>query len=122
MDLRTARFERGVTAPAPEVVLLVWEDCPSHHLALAQLRRLVAEAGLDPDAVERREIVMPQDAVDENFVGSPTVRIDGRDVVDPGDEGPALTCRVYRRRDGGYAPLPEDADIRAALQAALRAA
>ena len=55
----------------------------------------------------------------ERFVGSPTIRIDGADVQDPGDEPSALTCRVYHRRDGRVSPVPDPADVRDALRNAM---
>ena len=48
-----------------------------------------------------------------------TIRIDGADVQDPGGEPAGLTCRVYRRRDGRVSPVPDPADLRAALRRAL---
>jgi hypothetical protein len=104
---------------SPTVELLFWEGCPSHPTALADLRAALAERGLDPDAVAVREIVSEDDARRERFVGSPTIRFDGVDVVEARDEPPALNCRVYRRRDGRYSPVPDPADLRAALDRAL---
>jgi hypothetical protein len=60
--------------------------------------------------------------VQEGFVGSPTIRIDGRDVVDPGGQAPALNCRVYHRRDGRVSPTPDPEDLHDALITALAAA
>jgi hypothetical protein len=105
---------------APRVELLFWEGCPSHPAALAELRAALRERGLDPGAVAVREVVSEQDARRERFVGSPTIRLDGVDVVDPGDEPPALNCRVYRLRDGRFSPVPDPAELRAALDRALR--
>ena len=70
----------------PRVEFLWWEGCPSHERALAELREAMARAGLDPDAVEVREVDTEEDAAREAFVGSPTIRIDGRDVQPPDDE------------------------------------
>jgi hypothetical protein len=53
------------------------------------------------------------------FVGSPTIRIDGDDIVPPGDEPTGLTCRIYHTRAGRISPLPDPADLRAALTRAL---
>jgi hypothetical protein len=103
----------------PAVELLFWEGCPSHPAALADLRAALAERGLDPEAVVLREVVTDEDAAREGFVGSPTIRLDGVDVIDPGDEPPALNCRVYRLRDGRFSPTPDPADLRAALDRAL---
>ncbi len=75
--------------------------------------------GLDPEAIEVRQIGTENAALSERFVGSPTIRIDGEDVQPPGDDEPAgLACRVYRRRDGSISPLPDFEDVREALASA----
>ena len=100
------------------VELLFWAGCPSHPKALADLREAMATIGLDPDSVVVREVLTDEQAAGEGFVGSPTIRIDGRDVQPPGDEPTGLTCRVYRRRDGRISPTPDPGEVREALQAA----
>jgi hypothetical protein len=102
----------------PRVELLFWAGCPSHPRALEDLRAALAELGADPGAVEVREVGTDGDAQREGFVGSPTIRIDGVDVQPPGDEPTGLTCRVYRTRDGRISPVPDPADVRAALRRA----
>jgi hypothetical protein len=97
------------------VELLFWEGCPSHPKALAALRAEMEALELDPRAVDVREIKTDEQARKEGFVGSPTIRIDGIDVVDPGTQPPALACRIYRRRDGTISPTPDPADVRDAL-------
>ncbi len=104
------------------VELLFWAGCPSHPQALADLRTRMALLGLDPDRVEIREIGSESEAESERFVGSPTIRVNGADVVDPADRPAALTCRVYHRRDGRVSPTPDPADVHDALMAALAAA
>ena len=104
---------------APHIELLWWQGCPSTPDALRDLREAVAAAGLDPDAIDVREIDTDEAAAGESFVGSPTIRIDGRDVQQPGDEPAGLTCRVYRLRDGRVSPVPDRADLRDALRTAL---
>lgn len=101
------------------VELLFWEGCPSHPLALASLREQMSALGLEADSVEVVEIESDEQAAREHFVGSPTIRIDGVDAVSPGDQPPALTCRIYRRRDGRISPTPDPADVREALASAL---
>jgi hypothetical protein len=109
-----------VTAMAhPRVELLYWEGCPSHPEALAELRDAMADLGLDPDTVVVREVDTDERADRERFVGSPTIRVDGEDIEPPGDEPTALTCRVYRLRDGRYSPTPDPAIVRAALENAM---
>jgi hypothetical protein len=102
---------------APRIELLWWRECPSWNRALAELREEMRVLGLDPDSVEVREVAAEEDAERERFVGSPTIRIDGRD-IQPTDEPAGLTCRVYRLRDGRISPLPDRAEVRAALESA----
>ena len=102
-------------AGKPEVELLWWRGCPSTEEALELVRAEMAAAGLDPEALRVREIETDADADREGFPGSPTVRVDGRDVQPPDEEPAGLTCRVYRLRDGRVSPLPDRADVREAL-------
>lgn len=105
--------------PQPHVEVLVWDGCPSHPKALAELRAMMTELGLDPEAVVVREVDTDDAAERERFVGSPTIRVDGDDIQELGDEPVGLTCRVYRLRDGRIAPIPDPADVRDALRAAI---
>src|SRR5215211_4915596 len=99
------------------VELLWWEGCPSHPQALEDLRQALRAEGLDPEDVELREVKSHEQAAGERFPGSPTIRIDGEDVVPPGDGAPVgLTCRVYRLRDGRSSPTPDPADLRDAIR------
>ena len=104
---------------SPTVELLWWEGCPSWDRALAMLREEMGAHGLDPDSVEVREVRTEADADRAAFVGSPTIRIDGRDVQAPADEPVGLTCRVYRLRDGRISPLPDRDDLRETLEQAM---
>ena len=60
-----------------------------------------------PNAASRRpssaRVLTQEEAQTLGFPGSPTIRVDGRD-VDPAGAGarPALTCRIYHRRTGAY--------------------
>ena len=104
----------------PRVELLWWEGCPSHPEALADLRAAMDDVGLDPAAVDVREIETDDQAAGEAFPGSPTIRVDGRDIQPPGEGDPAgLTCRVYLRRDGRVSPTPDPQDVRAVLREAV---
>jgi hypothetical protein len=78
-----------------------------------------AELGIDAEL--RPSVIVDQDAAEQaRFPGSPTVRVDGRD-VEPGSE-PAteyvVGCRLYRL-EHRFAGQPEERWIRQAL---LRAA
>ncbi len=88
------------------VELYFWEGCPSHPEATELLRNVLDERGIDVP-IELCEIRTHGDAVEHAFPGSPTIRIDGRDVDAEGATGPpALVCRVYRLSDGRPSPVP----------------
>ena len=97
------------------VEFLFWAGCPSHPEARELLDDVLAARELDVE-VEMREIFTREEAVELSFPGSPTIRVDGRD-VDP--EGaalpPALTCRVYRLPDGRPSPVPSRQQLEEAL-------
>ena len=96
--------------------LLWWEGCPSTQKALATLREVLEEEGLDADSVVLREVRTDGDAERERFVGSPTIRIDGVEVAPAEREPAGLTCRVYRLRDGRISPTPDPEDIREVIR------
>jgi hypothetical protein len=105
---------------APHVELLWWEGCPSWPRALEELRAVLEDAGLDPEAIDVREIKTEEDAAEEDFAGSPTIKFDGDDIQPPGEEMHArLTCRIYKLRDGRVSPTPDPADVRDALEQAI---
>jgi hypothetical protein len=89
------------------VELLYVEGCPGRRVLEARLRELVPQATL-----ELRCIASDEDARRARFLGSPTVRVDGRD-VEPGAEARedfGLKCRLYPP-----ARVPRDAWILEAL-------
>jgi hypothetical protein len=106
----------------PRVELLWWAGCPSYEQALQLVREAMAAACLDPERLEVRELRSDEEAERDRFPGSPTIRVDGRDIQDPGDEPIGLSCRVYRLRDGRVSALPDPADLREALRAPATAA
>jgi hypothetical protein len=96
------------------IELLYFDGCPNHEALLPHLRELVAVAGIDA-TIELRRVEDPER---ERFLGSPTVRVGGRD-VDPGagardDYG--MKCRLYATGEG-LRGTPPDAWILAALDA-----
>ena len=97
------------------VSFLYYEECPSHDLALARLREVMAEEGI-PGDVELVKVETEGQARELRFVGSPTIRIDGRDIDPPSNPRFALTCRVYRLEDDRISPLPSKDMIRRTLR------
>jgi hypothetical protein len=105
-------------AAAMNVEILFFDGCPSFETLVPRLRGLVAEYGVDPDDITLRPVETLEAAEAARFLGSPSVRVNGRD-VDPSaaqhnDFG--LKCRIYRS-EAGQAPIPPEDWIRAALAA-----
>jgi hypothetical protein len=85
------------------------------------VREALSELGLSGVEVQMREIETDDDADAAGFVGSPTILIDGEDLVPAAAEEPiGLSCRVYRRRDGRVSPIPDPDDLREALARAAQ--
>jgi hypothetical protein len=106
-----------------DVELLWWEGCPSTDRALEAVREALSDLGLEAVDVRMREVRDDRDAAETRFVGSPTILIDGVDLVPAAaDEQVGLSCRVYRRRDGRVSPIPDPDDLREALQIAAERA
>jgi hypothetical protein len=81
---------------AVDIELLWWEGCPSAERALAELRGAVSDVGLPEDDVRSREIKTDADARETGFLGSPTILIDGEDLVGASpDDAVGLNCRPY---------------------------
>ncbi len=97
------------------VSFLYYEECPSHDLALERLREVMAEEGI-PSEVEVFKVETEEQARQLRFVGSPTIRVDGRDIDPPSDSRYALSCRAYDLQDGRISPLPSKDMIRRALR------
>lgn len=100
------------------VELLYWRGCPSWERAIELVREQMTQAGVDAAGLVIREVIDEDDVIRERFPGSPTVRVDGRDVQEPGDDPGGLTCRVYTLADGRISALPDPADVAAAIAAA----
>ena len=100
------------------VELLWWEGCPSTSEALDDLRRVLDDEGAAAE-IQLVEVETDDQARAERFPGSPTIRIDGQDVLPPGESEPfSLTCRVYRTRKGTISPTPDPEDLREAVRRA----
>lgn len=95
--------------------LLFWRECPSYPEARALLHDVLEARGVDAEVVER-EVLTQKEAQELAFPGSPTIRVEGRD-VDPDGAGarPALTCRIYHLPDGRVSPVPSREQLEEAL-------
>ena len=101
---------------AKQIDLYWWDGCPSYPEALALLQSVLAERGIDIE-VELHEVKTDDEAVELGFPGSPTIRIDGRDVDSVGAAyRPALNCRIYHLPEGRVSPIPSREQLEDALR------
>ena len=103
----------------PIIEVLYVQDCPHYPATLALVERMRAELGIDAEL--RPSLIVDQAAAEQaRFPGSPTVRVDGRD-VEPGSEPVTeyiVGCRLYRL-EHRFAGQPEERWIRQALLRAV---
>jgi hypothetical protein len=98
------------------IELLFWQGCPSHPEAKALLERVLTELGRD-DPIVMTEVKSDEEAERLRFPGSPTIRVDGRDIDAMGANGrPSLTCRIYHLPNGRVSPVPSREQMEAALR------
>ena len=79
-----------------KIELLYIADCPNHQPALNIVEDVLREQGLTPD-VTQIEVSSPAQAAALAFFGSPTVRVDGKDVDPNVNLFPSygVSCRAY---------------------------
>lgn len=106
----------------PSVELLYFDGCPSHGTAEEVLRRVLAEEGIEA-RVDLVAVNTDEEARRLRFPGSPTIRVDGRDlfpssVSEREDWRPV--CRVYATPEG-FKGSPTAGMIREVLSRMLAA-
>src|ERR687887_2588879 len=113
---------RDTRAGRVTIELLYFDGCPNHEALLTHVRELVEHVEPAPDVVVRR-IADDGAAQRERFLGSPTVRVDGRDIEPGADQrlDYGMKCRLYGTPTG-LAGIPEDAWLFRALVATRRSA
>jgi len=99
-----------------KVRFLYSEDCPSHDEALRRLQSVLQEEGVEAD-LEIVRVDTIEQAEKERFPGSPTIMIEGQDIVPTGSSHYAPACRAYVLEDGRISPLPSVTMIREAILA-----
>jgi hypothetical protein len=80
----------------PLVEILYFEGCPNHEPARTLVERIAGELRLQPK-IELIEVADADAAAAQRFLGSPTIRVNGRDVEPGADERRdfVFACRVY---------------------------
>jgi hypothetical protein len=102
-----------------KVEVLYFPGCPHHSLAIEATEQALASENIRTE-IQKVEIRDAEDAVRRSFPGSPTIRINGRDVVPVPSQtdNSGLQCRLY---PGGEHPgVPPRDSLRRALREAAR--
>ena len=101
------------------IEILTREDFPGRGMAIAVVERAVAETGVSA-RIEVVDMTSEEQAQERRIPGSPTVRVEGRDVdrLLNGRTEFTLADRVYRT-DRGLAGWPDAAWVREALLLAV---
>jgi hypothetical protein len=105
----------GLSAPLT-VELLYFEECPNHGATRASIERIAAEEDLMID-LRLIAVTSPEEVEATRFLGSPSIRVNGRDVEPGADDRETfvLACRLYQT-EAGIRGQPSDDWIRAALR------
>lgn len=93
-----------------KVEVLYFESCPNYKPTVERLKRVLEEERLSAEVIEV-EVLNSEVARAVGFLGSPTIRIDGRDIEPAARMVPefGLACRRYPEG------LPSDELIRSAI-------
>jgi hypothetical protein len=91
-----------------KVEVLYVADCPTHRAAVKLVKQVLAAEGVD---AEIHEVLVRDEGMANKlgFCGSPTIRINGRDVVGESQDARsfALSCRLYPGSKQVGLPLAE---------------
>lgn len=105
----------GSVKVAPEITLRYFDGCPNWQVAKGRLEEALERVGQSA-AVGLEQVETPDDAQAQDFRGSPTILVDGRDPFDASGP-PGLSCRVYRT-DAGLEGAPSVDQLVEALKEA----
>ena len=113
--MATASGNQPAALRRPLIELLATASCPHRDAALALVQQVCRQSN---GQVEVRLVEVPDQPAAEQarFLGSPTIRVNGRD-IEPGAEGNheyMCGCRLYQGRHS-LRGLPEAAWLRQAL-------
>ena len=96
------------------VELLYCDQDPNYMRARQDLVEVLTEDAFET-TIQMIAVNSEEDARLLEFPGSPTIRIDGRDIVPPADRSFRLGLREYPNDDGSSSPTPAKGIIRRAI-------
>ncbi|OYT73318.1 MAG: hypothetical protein CFK49_04620 [Armatimonadetes bacterium JP3_11] len=97
------------------IELLYYPECPSHERALELIREALASEGVSAE-VNVVRIDTQEQAETHRFIGSPTIRVNGRELQPQPHLPYRLTCRTFQHEDGRLSPLPSLTMLREAIR------
>lgn len=103
-----------------KIELFVFDGCPNSEPTEKLIRETVSELGSDVK-IEVVTVVDNDDAVVKNFLGSPSVRVNGKDLEIEEDSTTtySMRCRIYRS-DESHSGIPPKELLIKAIQAARK--
>ncbi len=101
-----------------KIELFVFEGCPNSDPTEKLIRETVSKLGVDGE-IEVVKVADNDDAVAKKFLGSPSVRVNGKDLEIEENETTqySMRCRIYRT-DEGQAGVPSRSLLKKRLQEA----
>ncbi len=102
-----------------KIELLYFDGCTAYKTALKHLKDVIGERKLDA-TIEMIKIADEQQAVASRFLGSPSIRVNGRD-IEPGAEKIndfSMRCRLYIE-DDAVSEWPSKNMIRRAIDSLI---
>ncbi len=83
-----------------KIEFLYFDGCPNHETALTNLKEVLSETGLKEE-IDIINIENPEDVTKHRFLGSPSIRINGKDLEVTEDESTeySMRCRRYKNGD-----------------------
>jgi len=103
-----------------KIELFVFDGCPNNKPTEELIRKTVSELGAD-DSIEIVIVLDHDDAVSKKFLGSPSIRVNGKDLEIEEDSSTeySMRCRIYRT-ETGQTGVPPKALLKKSLQEAQR--
>lgn len=80
-----------------KIELLYFDGCPNHETALTNLKAAMSETGVTEE-IKIINVEKPEDVLIHRFLGSPSIRINDKDIEIIEDDSTeySMHCRLYR--------------------------
>lgn len=112
--------KRDASCAKMKIEIIVFDGCPNSEPTEKLVRETVGELGIDAE-IEVINVIDNEDAVAKRFLGSPSIRINGKDLEVEEDELTqySMRCRVYRH-GGSQSGVPSKDLLKSTISAAVK--